>query len=187
MKTPSIPLHRSSNASLVKLIPNFGLAAKDFNGRLAEDCFKISVVTNKLSIQEADIRKLRTEFEGKSQQSGHDNSFEKTENVYPFYPASEQHIDQVDVDALSFTDTNQSFLKKFENKPIVEDYLFFLSKYPQKVKVHFDAYRSLFAAIFGDRLMVINLSKMTVEGTRIENEAVLQILIFQRNPLCSLP
>lgn len=179
MKTPAIPLQKKLKAGFFQLIPNFGLGTKDQLGQLTEDYFKISIVTKNLALQEVDIRKLRADIEGRSH-LGHDFSYEKAEHPSLNNGAADQANAEQPDGEMSFNEGVFNLLKHLDNKPILQDYLRTFQKNPEEIKSHFDIQRNIFTAVFKNKLLVIDLKKMTVEGGSQHAHELSQIGFFQR-------
>jgi hypothetical protein len=128
------------------------------------------------------VRNLRTEIEGRSH-LGHDFSYDKGEIQSLYHGAVEPaNLDQIDGEA-SINEGIFNFLKHLDSKPILQDYLRVLQKNPEEITIHFDVERNVYVAVFRNKLLVVDLKKMTVEGGPHHASDLSQISFFQRSKL----
>jgi hypothetical protein len=177
IKTPLILLKQDSEGLFSQLVQGYGVGAREHLGAILEDSFKLTLVSNKLSLYEADIRKLRGEIDGRS--TFHpENSNERLDQVQN--ASFTERSDGADPE-LQSSDGVFTFLKRVENMTALEQYREVIKTRPENCKAYFDPARKMYVAIADFTMIVVDLGKLRIEWASLETSDVIQVTYFQRS------
>lgn len=158
----------------------YGLGTKENLGKTVEDSFKLTLVSNKLTLHEVDIRKLRADIDGRSSLQ-YESSHERADTLH-----NQPYADRPDGQRaeLSAYDASFSFLKRNDDKPVMIDYLNALKFTPEDCKSYFNPQRNFYVAICRDMMVISDLNKLAIECGKHEASEVVQVSYFQRKSEC---
>lgn len=160
-----------------QIIIGCGLGTKELYGTVVEDSFKMVLVSNKLTLYEIDIRKLRAEIDGRSSIQ-FEGSNEQGQALYNL--SNTEKTDNALGDSIG-SDGKYSLLNKVEDQPIIHDYLAVLQIDPSECRSYFDAPRNMYVAICRDMMVIADLNKSRLESGLHDARDIVQVAYFQRH------
>lgn len=153
-------------------ISNYGIVFRDGTYRVYEDPYKIMVVTNRMVLQDLDLRRLKSDSDSKTEW---DPSIDKTE--------AQQSILGQDMDGdkeNSVGENSYIFLKKVEQKPISTQYINVLQKDPDQIRAFYDGNTSIYVAVFGQKIIVADLLFTRIDGGSHDCPNIVHVAFFRR-------